>query len=104
MNLVINAIQAMPQGGTLEVTIRRHEDGRVLFSFCNSGSGIASNDLSMIFEPFFTTKQEGTGLGLAIVKMIVERHLGIVEVQSDERRTCFSIIIPADLEQQIQTL
>ena len=104
MNLVINAIQAMPQGGMLEVSIRRHGDSRVLFRFCNSGSKIAPNDLRMIFEPFFTTKQEGTGLGLAIVKMIVERHLGTVEVQSDERSTCFSIIIPEDLEQQIQTL
>jgi signal transduction histidine kinase len=104
MNLVINAIQAMPQGGTLGVKIRRHSENRVLFRFCNTGSKIAPNDLRMIFEPFFTTKQEGTGLGLAIVKMIVERHLGIVEVQSDERRTCFSIIVPEDLEQQIQTL
>jgi signal transduction histidine kinase len=104
MNLVINAIQAMPQGGILEAIIRRLGDGRVLFRFCNSGSQIAQNNLSMIFEPFFTTKKEGTGLGLAIVKMIVERHFGIVEVRSDEMRTCFSIIVPEDLEQQIQTL
>jgi signal transduction histidine kinase len=104
MNLVINAVQAMPQGGILEVTIRRLGDARVLFRFCNSGSKIAANDLSMIFEPFFTTKEEGTGLGLAIVKMIVERHFGTVEVRSDDTRTCFSITIPEDLEQQIQTL
>jgi signal transduction histidine kinase len=104
MNLIINAIQAMPQGGSLEVTIRRLADGRVLFRFCNSGSEIASKDLRLIFEPFFTTKKEGTGLGLAIVKMIVERHFGTVEVQSDRMRTCFSIIVPEDLEQQIQTL
>jgi signal transduction histidine kinase len=104
MNLIINAIQAMPQGGSLEVTIRRLADGRVLFRFCNSGSEIASKDLRLIFEPFFTTKKEGTGLGLAIVKMIVERHFGTVEVQSDRMRTCFSIIAPEDLEQQIQTL
>jgi signal transduction histidine kinase len=104
MNLIINAIQAMPQGGTLEVTIRRLGVGRVLFRFCNSGSEIASKDLRLIFEPFFTTKKEGTGLGLAIVKMIVERHFGTVEVQSDKMRTCFSILVPEDLQQQIQTL
>jgi two-component system sensor histidine kinase FlrB len=58
----------------------------------------------MIFEPFFTTKKEGTGLGLAIVKMIVERHFGAVEVRSDKRQTCFSMIVPEGLEQKIQTL
>jgi len=104
MNLVINAIQAMPQGGTLEVTTRRRPDGGVLFRFCNSGQEIAPTDLSMIFEPFFTTKEEGTGLGLAIVKMIVERHFGTIEVQSDGMQTCFSIIFPEDLEQQIRIL
>lgn len=104
MNLVINAIQAMPKGGTLAVTTRRRRDGGVLFSFCDNGQEIPPKNLSMIFEPFFTTKKEGTGLGLAIVKMIVERHFGTVEVQSGKMQTCFSIIIPEDLEQKIQML
>ena len=104
MNLVINAIQAMPRGGALEVTTRSRRDGVVLLRFCNDGQEIIPKNLSMIFEPFFTTKKEGTGLGLAIVKMIVERHFATVEVRSGKKQTCFSIIIPEDLEQKIQML
>ena len=104
MNLVINAIQAMPRGGALEVTTRSRRDGVVLLRFCNDGQEIIPKNLSMIFEPFFTTKKEGTGLGLAIVKIIVERHFGTVEVRSGKKQTCFSIIIPEDLEQKIQLL
>ncbi|UCF96329.1 MAG: hypothetical protein JSV89_14260 [Spirochaetaceae bacterium] len=104
MNLVLNAIQAMPQGGTLEVTTQQHRNGGIALNFCNDGQKIAPENLGMIFEPFFTTKKEGTGLGLAIVKMIVERHFGTVEVNSSDRRTCFSIIVPEDLEQKIQLL
>jgi signal transduction histidine kinase len=104
MNLVLNAVQAMPQGGTLEVTTERRRDDGVVFCFCDDGQEIAPENLGMIFEPFFTTKKEGTGLGLAIVKMIVERHFGKVEVRSSKARTCFSITIPEDLEQRIHTL
>jgi two-component system sensor histidine kinase HydH len=104
MNLVLNAIQAMPQGGTLEVTAEHHQDDGVVFSFCDDGQEIAPENLAMIFEPFFTTKKEGTGLGLAIVKLIVERHFGKVEVRSNKARTCFMITIPEDLEQRIHTL
>jgi len=104
MNLVLNAVQAMPRGGTLEVTTERRRDDGVVFCFCDDGQEIAPENLGMIFEPFFTTKKEGTGLGLAIVKMIVERHFGKVEVRSGIARTCFSITIPEDLEQRIHTL
>jgi signal transduction histidine kinase len=104
MNLVLNAVQAMPQGGTLEVTTERRRDDGVVFCFCDDGQEITPENLGMIFEPFFTTKKEGTGLGLAIVKMIVERHFGKVEVRSSKARTCFSITIPEDLEQRIHTL
>jgi len=104
MNLVLNAIQAMPQGGTLEVRSEHRQDGGVVFYFCDDGQEIAPENLGMIFEPFFTTRKEGTGLGLAIVKMIVERHFGSVEVRSSKEQTCFLITIPEDLEQRIHTL
>jgi len=104
MNLVINAIQAMPRGGILEVVTERRRNGRVLFRFCNDGQEISAKNLNVIFEPFFTTKKEGTGLGLAIVKMIVERHFAAIEVRSGKKQTCFSILVPDNLEQRIQVM
>jgi len=89
-NLLINAIQAMPDGGT--VTIRAenrsadnlsHPLGRhVRVSVRDTGSGIAPDQLTKIFDPYFTTKQSGSGLGLASVYSIVTRHGGTVTVSS----------------------
>ncbi|MBN2124424.1 MAG: PAS domain-containing protein [Deltaproteobacteria bacterium] len=85
LNLVFNAIEAMPQGGLFHVSSRL-DRSRMLAQITvrDSGSGIAQNDLSNIFDPFFTTKPEGegTGLGLSIVYGIVKEHEGHIEVQS----------------------
>jgi two-component system NtrC family sensor kinase len=81
MNIFVNAIQAMPDGGTLSVaTVLR--EGYAMITVTDSGPGIPSDIRSRIFDPFFTTKAEGTGLGLSIVHGIMEEHGGKVEVES----------------------
>ncbi len=98
-NLMINAMQAMPKGGTLRVTACPDRiDGEapsVRIEIGDTGSGIDPAHLEKIWEPFYTTKERGSGLGLAIVRRIVESHGGRVEVQSDAREgTRFSIGLP----------
>ena len=83
MNIVLNAIEAMSEGGTVEVETTRH-DTRVQVDVLDSGVGIASEYLEQLFEPLFTTKVQGTGLGLANTKRILEQHGGEVTIQSAE--------------------
>lgn len=80
-NLITNAADAMPTGGTLRVSIKESAD-QVNLSFEDTGEGIRSDDLAKVYEPYFTTKQTGTGLGLAISKRIVEAHGGRIDVIS----------------------
>ena len=95
LNLCVNAIQAMqPEGGRLDVRLRRDGDG-VAVEFQDTGPGIAADALSHVFEPFFTTKANGTGLGLAIVRQAAETHGGTVEVASDPGRgALFRVRLP----------
>ena len=81
MNLVANACDAMPGGGTLTIAAS-HGDGRVVLTVRDTGTGIAKEHMAQVFEPFFTTKASGTGLGLAVVESIVARHGGSVSVES----------------------
>jgi signal transduction histidine kinase len=82
LNILINAIQATPEGGT--VTIDANSTRTCcLLTFCDSGSGIDQITLARIFEPFFTTKTDGTGLGLAITRKIIEGHNGELVVASE---------------------
>ena len=81
MNVVLNAIEAMPQGGELKVSTLI-EDNNVCIKITDTGVGIPEEDLERIFEPFFTRKTKGTGLGLANVKRIFEEHGGSVEIES----------------------
>lgn len=85
INLIFNALDAMPQGGTLDLSIKARAGGRgVSFSIRDSGVGITPADQNHIFEPFFTTKDEGfgVGLGLSTVFGIMENHNGSIEVKS----------------------
>jgi len=94
LNLVLNALQAMPAGGTLAVSTAPVE-GRVEVRFTDTGQGIPPEKLEKIFNPFFTTRQEGTGLGLAITHRIVQGHGGRIEVTSRiGEGTTFTVIIP----------
>jgi two-component system sensor histidine kinase PilS (NtrC family) len=99
LNLMINSMQAMPDGGTLSVAACPDgldgEREAVRIEIGDTGCGIDAADLEKIWEPFYTTKERGSGLGLAIVRRIVESHGGAVVVQSDARSgTQFSIRLP----------
>lgn len=80
-NLVINALEAMPNGGTLEISLAAQAN-RVLLTVKDTGMGISPEDLSRVFDPFFSTKPQGTGMGLTAVHQIVANHLGEVQVES----------------------
>ena len=83
LNIVINAIEAMPSGGDLRLETLLSGDGEwVLTSFQDTGQGMSSEQITNLFEPFYTTKPTGTGLGLAISYGIIERHGGAIEVSS----------------------
>jgi PAS domain S-box-containing protein len=94
LNLIQNAIAAMPDGGVLRVKTEL-VDGEVAVSVCDSGCGIPDDNLSKIFEPYFTTKESGSGLGLTLVFKIVREHRGEITVKSKEGSgSCFTIILP----------
>lgn len=102
LNLILNAVQAMPRGGVLTVGVEPdrknllHGPG-VRITVSDTGSGIPSEQRSRIFDPFFTTKEEGTGLGLAIVHGIVEAHQGRIDVESAVGRgTTVTLVVPAN--------
>jgi signal transduction histidine kinase len=99
-NLVLNAMDAMPQGGRL--TLRtRGEDGKVLIEVADTGSGLTPEECERIFTPYYTSKQHGTGLGLAIVQSVVSDHGGSVRVQSEPGRgTTFVVELPRGLDTQ----
>jgi two-component system NtrC family sensor kinase len=102
--LVMNALDAMPQGGNLWIaTSFTHEPNSVRMVVRDDGSGIPAEILSRIFEPFLTTKEtgRGVGLGLAISHSILERHNGSIEVQSEiGRGTTFTVTLPWDAESE----
>lgn len=92
LNLYLNAIGAMENGGTLSVALSRVDAGTVRLDISDTGAGIDREDLPHIFDPYFTTKPSGTGLGLAIVHKIIEAHHGEVRVESRAGRgTAISI-------------
>ena len=102
-NLIKNALQAMPDGGTLSMEIKCSEQF-VGISFSDTGTGIDKETLGRIFEPYHTTKQEGSGLGLMIVQRIVQDHGGQVEVFSEPGAgTTFTLLFPIN-EQRVRLL
>ena len=97
-NLLLNAVQAMPDGGTLTVSAVV-EDGSVAISVRDTGTGIRTELQDKLFKPLFTSKAKGTGLGLAVVKRIVEAHDGQVTVESEVGKgSTFTVRLPATEE------
>ena len=96
-NLIVNAVEAMSEGGTLKVRTKR-EPKHIMVEVRDTGSGIPSNIRSRIFEPFFTTKAvgEGTGLGLDTVARIVRKHRGNIRFESKPGDTCFQVRLPVE--------
>jgi len=112
-NLVINADQAMPHGGEIEINCanvfvgpEQHLPLRngpyVLISVVDHGEGIAEEALPHIFDPYFTTKESGKGLGLAIVYSIVKNHDGHIAVASDRGGSVFSVYLPAAVSEVVE--
>jgi len=94
LNLVLNAIQAMSSGGTLEI-VAAATGGTLTVTVVDTGGGIAPDLLPKVFEPYVTTKAKGLGLGLAIARRIVEAHGGSIAAESEPgRRTCFRFALP----------
>ncbi|NLW34283.1 sensor histidine kinase [Syntrophorhabdus aromaticivorans] len=96
VNIVMNAAQAMPDGGKIRISTGR-DDTHVFISIADTGTGIKEEDLDRIFEPFFTTKDrgEGTGLGLSLCKKLIEANHGRIEVESKAGEgAIFKIMIP----------
>jgi len=95
LNLILNAADAMPHGGTLTVATALDSPDFIRLTFVDVGTGMATEKQKRIFEPFLTTKSHGTGLGLAIVKKIVEAHRGRIEIESAPKKgTTFRILLP----------
>jgi two-component system sensor histidine kinase HydH len=103
LNLYLNAIQAMDQGGVLSVSSSAVRNGEIRIQVVDTGGGIQVEDLGKIFDPYFTTKPRGTGLGLPIVHKIVEAHGGEIRVKSAVGKgTAFTILIPTSSRDQEQ--
>ncbi len=100
-NLVLNAIQAMPEGGELRITASGSNEADaqkyVNISIEDNGCGIADEIIDRVFIPFFTTKEGGTGLGLCVVYRVIQAHKGAIQISSDcKHGTTVSIQLPTE--------
>jgi len=118
LNIVINALQATPSGGSVTITVTTSplppgggglgwggsgQQGNCCYeiTFRDSGAGIAPDDLQRIFEPFYTTKPDGTGLGLAVTRKIIEAHGGTLVVESElGTGTTVVVRLPGELNEE----
>lgn len=102
LNLVINAIEAMPDGGELTISTEATDEGQIKAAFSDTGQGLNPEDIGKIFEPFYTTKVTGTGLGLAVSYGIIERHGGRITVESiPGQGATFTVNLPASFKPQV---
>jgi signal transduction histidine kinase len=95
-NLIANAVDAMPQGGALEIRAVVEGGKAVVAGVRDTGSGIAPEDMARIFEPLFTTKARGIGLGLVVVQNLIQANGGTVKVESEAGKgTLVTVTLPA---------
>jgi len=98
-NLGVNALEAMPQGGVLKVTVLENAKDEIVLRFSDTGKGIPREVQAKVFDPFFTTKEEGTGLGLSIVHRIITQHGGNISVEGKGGGgSIFTISLPLERE------
>lgn len=98
LNLILNAVDAMPEGGTLKIRTGPDGDpGRIRIEISDTGKGITEEDAERIFQPFYTTKPKGTGLGLAISRQMIERHGGSIHAANNpEGGATFRVLLPVN--------
>ena len=102
INLLLNAIQAMENGGSLTVRTFREDKNGVGVEVRDTGVGISKGNLKKIFDPFFTTKSEGTGLGLSISLKILENHKATLDAASQEGKgSTFTLHFPGKMNHEI---
>lgn len=99
INLIKNAIEALPDGGVVEIT-KSSTPSHIVVHVTDSGPGIPDEVLKYIGQPFFTTKETGTGLGLSICKKILENHKGKMEIESTNNGTTIKVILPRYLQKE----
>jgi PAS domain S-box-containing protein len=112
LNLLINAVEAMPEGGRLKAGVKKsrvrldsgdREDPYIVFSVQDTGGGIPKSQLERLFDPFFTTKEMGTGLGLAVSYRIAEEHDGFLQVESEVGQgSTFRLLLPVNQDSRIK--
>ena len=102
INLMINAVEAMPRGGELQVVAKKNQHRHiVVLQIIDSGDGIPPELLGRLFEPFATAKERGTGLGLAVSRRILEEHDGTIGVHPrTPRGTMFEVSLPLVVSRQ----
>jgi signal transduction histidine kinase len=102
LNIITNAIQAMPKGGKLTMTVKEEQE-TVHASFKDTGIGISKENIPMLFEPLFTTKSVGIGLGLTMVKDVIDNHGGKIIVESEVGiGTTFEIVLPKSHHETVE--
>jgi len=94
LNLALNSIAAMPQGGTLHFKVSDRE-GKLRVDISDTGNGIPREIQSRIFDPYFTTRSDGTGMGLALCDKIVRQHDGSIDFETSPRGTTFTVMLPS---------
>jgi len=94
INLMKNAIEAMPGGGKVTIETERRDHSHIEVRVIDEGCGIPLEVLKRMGEPFFTTKENGTGLGMLVTKQIIEEHGGTLQIDSDSSGTCMKVILP----------
>ncbi len=101
-NIILNAVEAMPDGGQLTLRSEAQRDDRTAVSFADDGVGIAPEDRDKLFEPLFTSRAKGIGLGLSITRTLVEGHGGSVEVESAiGRGSKFTVLLPTGVGEKV---
>jgi len=99
-NLIINAIEAMPRGGQIDITTN-HQNSNVEINIADDGIGIEEENLRKIFSPYYSTKNKGFGLGLSLIHSIIHKHQGKISVHSEKGKGArFTILLPVEFSDE----